>query len=90
MEVFFVIMAVLVSLGWIGGSVAKRYIASREQIAMRHRVLDVAADLDERVARLESRLADLAGEQKQLREEVDWQGKLLQRPEARPDDHSRG
>ncbi|MDE2992920.1 MAG: hypothetical protein OXU67_03465 [Chloroflexota bacterium] len=39
-------------------------------------------DLAERLLRIERRLGDVEEEQRQLRTEVDWQGKLLQRPDA--------
>ena len=39
-------------------------------------------DLAERLLRVERRLGDIEDEQRQLRTEVDWQGKLLRRPDA--------
>ncbi len=36
------------------------------------------ADAQERLERLESRLAEMSEEQRQLRSELEWQGKLLQ------------
>ena len=38
-------------------------------------------DLSERLLRIERRLGDVEEEQRQLRTEVDWQGKLLRRPD---------
>lgn len=39
-------------------------------------------DLAERLLRIERRLGDMEEEQRQLRTEVDWQGKLLRRPDT--------
>ena len=36
------------------------------------------ADVQERLTRLEMRLAEMSEEQRQLRSELEWQGKLLQ------------
>ncbi len=36
------------------------------------------ADVQERLTRLEARVAEMSEEQRQLRSELEWQGKLLQ------------
>ena len=58
-------------------SYVKLRITERKQQAA-----SLPADVQERLTRLETRLAEMSEEQRQLRTEVDWQGKLLQRPDA--------
>ena len=54
-------------------SYVKLKIEERKQQAA-----SLSADVHERLTRLEARLAEMSEEQRQLRSEVDWQGKLLQ------------
>ena len=51
----------------------KLRIAERKQQAA-----SVPGDVQERLSRLESQLAEMSEEQRQLRSELEWQGKLLQ------------
>ena len=83
MDPFSMVVAI-VAIATLGG-VLRQYLKSAEK-ARERQAPPLPTDLDERLARMEARLAALAGEQKQLREEVDWQGKLLQRPADRSDD----
>ena len=54
-------------------SYVKMKLAERQQQAA-----SLPADAQERLTRLETRLAEMSEEQRQLRSELEWQGKLLQ------------
>ena len=54
-------------------SYVKMRIAGHKQQAA-----SLPTDVQERLERLESRLAEMSEEQRQLRSELEWQGKLLQ------------
>ena len=44
----------------------------------KQQAVSLPADAQERLTRLETRLAEMSEEQRQLRSELEWQGKLLQ------------
>ena len=75
MEVF-TMVAVIVVAG-VAGKMYRDYVKMR--IAERKRqAASVPGDVQERLTRLEARLAEMSEEQRQLRSELEWQGKLLQ------------
>ena len=75
MEVF-TMVAVIVVAG-VAGTMYRNYVKMR--IAERkQQAASLPADVQERLARLEMRLAEMSEEQRQLRSELEWQGKLLQ------------
>ena len=59
------------------GTMYRNYVKMR--IAERkHQAASLPGDVQERLTRLEARLAEMSEEQRQLRSELEWQGKLLQ------------
>ena len=76
---FLVAVIVLGIFGYLGRltilTVQRWLLARRESPQL-------PSDLAERLLRIERRLGDIEEEQRQLRTEVDWQGKLLRRPDA--------
>ena len=81
MEVLAFLFAVIVLgiFGYLGRLViltVQRWLLARQESPQ------LPNDLAERLLRIERRLGDMEEEQRQLRTEVDWQGKLLRRPDA--------
>ena len=76
---FLVAVIVLGIFGYLGRltilTVQRWLLARRESPQL-------PSDLAEQLLRMERRLGDIEDEQRQLRTEVDWQGKLLRRPDA--------
>lgn len=79
-----VIMAILalVVLGIFGYLGRLTILTVQRWLLARREPPQLPNDLSERLLRIERRLGDVEEEQRQLRTEVDWQGKLLQRPDA--------
>ena len=76
---FLVAVVVLGIFGYLGRLViltVQRWLLARRESPQ------LPNDLAERLLRIERRLGDVEEEQRQLRTEVDWQGKLLRRPDA--------
>ena len=76
---FLVAVVVLGIFGYLGRLViltVQRWLLARRESPQ------LPNDLAERLLRIERRLGDMEEEQRQLRTEVDWQGKLLRRPDA--------
>ena len=72
---------VLVPVVAIIAGAAMRMYTSYVKLKIEDRKQQVAslpADVHERLTRLETRLAEMSEEQRQLRSELEWQGKLLQ------------
>ncbi len=76
---FLVAVIVLGIFGYLGRltilTVQRWLLARRESPQLPNGLAD-------RLLRVERRLGDIEDEQRQLRTEVDWQGKLLRRPDA--------
>lgn len=79
-----VIMAILalVVLGIFGYLGRLVILTVQRWLLARRESPQLPNDLAERLLRIERRLGDVEEEQRQLRTEVDWQGKLLRRPDA--------
>ena len=75
MEVF-TMVAVIVVAG-VAGKMYRDYVKMRIEERKRQ-AASVPGDVQERLTRLEARLAEMSEEQRQLRSELEWQGKLLQ------------
>ncbi len=75
MEVF-TMVAVIVVAG-VAGTMYRNYVKMRTA-ERKQQAASLPADVQERLARLEMRLAEMSEEQRQLRSELEWQGKLLQ------------
>ena len=81
MEVLAFLFAVIV-LGIFGYLGRLTILTVQRWLLARRESPQLPNDLAERLLRIERRLGDVEEEQRQLRTEVDWQGKLLQRPDA--------
>lgn len=75
MEVF--TMVAVIAVAGVASAMYRDYVKMR--IAERkQQAANVPGDVQERLSRLESQLAEMSEEQRQLRSELEWQGKLLQ------------
>lgn len=72
---FLVIATVLGIFGYLGRLVI---LAGQRWLLARRESPQLPDDAAERLLRIERRLGDVEEEQRQLRSEQDWQGKLLQ------------
>lgn len=81
MEVLVFLFAVIV-LGIFGYLGRLIILTIQRWLLARREAPQLPNDLSERLLRIERRLGDVEEEQRQLRTEVDWQGKLLRRPDA--------
>ena len=80
---FLFAVIVLGIFGYLGGYLGRLVILTVQRwLLARRESPQLPNDLAERLLRIERRLGDVEEEQRQLRTEVDWQGKLLQRPDA--------
>lgn len=80
---FLVAVTVLGIFGYLGGYLGRLTILTIQRwLLARRESPQLPNDLAERLLRIERRLGDVEEEQRQLRTEVDWQGKLLRRPDA--------
>ena len=78
-----VIMAILTLVGLgIFGYLGRLVILTVQRwLLARREAPQLPNDLSEQLLRIERRLGDVEEGQRQLRTEVDWQGKLLRRPD---------
>ena len=81
MEVLVFLFAV-VALGIFGYLGRLVILTVQRWLLARRESPQLPSDVAERLLRIEQRLGDIEEEQRQLRTEVDWQGKLLRRPDA--------
>ena len=81
MEFLAFLVAVIV-LGLFGYLGRLTILTVQRWLLARRESPQLPCDLSERLLRMERRLGDVEEEQRQLRTEVDWQGKLLRRPDA--------
>ena len=79
---FLVAVIVLGIFGYLGRLGRLTILTVQRWLLARRESPQLPNDLAERLLRIERRLGDVEEEQRQLRTEVDWQGKLLRRPDA--------
>ena len=82
---FELVVASIIALAFLGifGYLGRLTILTVQRwLLARRQPPQLSSDLTERLLRIERRLGDVEEEQRQLRTEVDWQGKLLRRPDA--------
>ena len=82
MDIFLAILFAVIALGIVGYLGRLVILTVQRWLLARRESPQLPNDLAERLLRIERRLGDVEEEQRQLRTEVDWQGKLLQRPDA--------
>lgn len=80
--VFLEFLAIVIVLGIFGYLGRLVILAGQRWLLARREAPQLPNDLSEQLLRIERRLGDIEEEQRQLRTEVDWQGKLLRRPDA--------
>lgn len=72
-----VLVAVVAIVAGVAARVYRSYVKLKLE-EHKQQPASLPADVQERLERLESRLAEMSEEQRQLRSELEWQGKLLQ------------
>ena len=72
-------MVAVIVVATTAGAMYRSYVKNRAE-ERKQQAPAVPADVHERLARIEARLAEMSEEQRQLRTELDWQAKLLQQP----------
>ena len=79
MEVFTMVTVVAVA-GIVAGSASTMYksYVKNKAAERKQQAASLPAEVQERLTRLETRLAEMSEGQRQLRSELEWQGKLLQ------------
>lgn len=82
MDIFLAFLFAAIALGIVGYLGRLVILTVQRWLLARRESPQLPNDLAERLLRIERRLGDVEEEQRQLRTEVDWQGKLLQRPDA--------
>ncbi len=80
-EAFLVTLATMMVLG-IFGYLGRLTILTVQRWLLARQPPPLPSNLAEQLGRIERRLGAVEVEQRQLRTDVDWQGKLLQRPDA--------
>ncbi len=82
MDIFLAFLFAVIALGIVGYLGRLTILTVQRWLLARRESPQLPNDLAERLLRIERRLGDVEEEQRQLRTEVDWQGKLLRRPDA--------
>ena len=82
MDIFLAFLSGVIVLGVFGYLGRLTILTVQRWLLARQESSQLPNDLAERLLRIERRLGDVEEEQRQLRTEVDWQGKLLRRPDA--------
>ena len=72
-----VLVAVVAIIAGAATRLYPRYVKLRLE-ERKQRAASVPGDVQERLTRLEMQVAEMSEEQRQLRSELEWQGKLLQ------------